>query len=258
MFFLSAETFNNMNLSVTDILRFTRPCRTFSTSKRDFSVISCRLRGSTDFFIDDGKVHASPESFIYIPAQTSYYQKSSDEEIICVHFKTNAEFCEKITSFSSFSGELREKFTLLDNLWKKKNAYTILKCKSIIYDILFGFYRSSDEEAGLSSLRKMICPTLEYMEEHFYDADFSLRAAISTSNISETYFRRIFKSVYKIAPTEYINNLRVSRAKALLLGTDLSTSEISYMCGFSSEKYFYPVFKKITNTTPKVWKRENS
>ena len=43
---------------------------------------------------------------------------------------------------------------------------------------------------------------------------------------------------------------KISRAKEMLLGTNLRISEIAPLCGFTDSKYFSRLFHKLTDTTP--------
>ncbi|MFH3878828.1 AraC family transcriptional regulator, partial [Acinetobacter baumannii] len=46
--------------------------------------------------------------------------------------------------------------------------------------------------------------------------------------------------------------------RSLLISTTLSINEISQMCGYPSLQYFYSVFKKAYDTTPKEYRDVNS
>lgn len=52
----------------------------------------------------------------------------------------------------------------------------------------------------------------------------------------------------------YINNLRLSKSKNLLLNSNLNIKEISKELGFIDEKYFLKLFKKYENITPKQYR----
>lgn len=55
---------------------------------------------------------------------------------------------------------------------------------------------------------------------------------------------------------EYVEEQRIRRAVNLLVGTDLTLSEIAYECGFSSQSYFSYVFKERMKTTPRAYARD--
>lgn len=69
-------------------------------------------------------------------------------------------------------------------------------------------------------------------------------------NISYSWFRRIFKEYTGYAPAKYFQELKLRKAKQLLIDTPLSVKEISFSLGFQSTEYFFMFFKKHTGFTP--------
>ena len=70
------------------------------------------------------------------------------------------------------------------------------------------------------------------------------------SGIGETYYRSIFIAVFGVAPTRYIQQYRVNKAKELLIKTGASIEDIAVAVGFANSSYFCKVFKSITGVTP--------
>ena len=67
-------------------------------------------------------------------------------------------------------------------------------------------------------------------------------------------FRKVFKSEVGISPNQYHLNLRLNRAKELLLTTDLTINEIAYKTGFSSIFYFSRLFKRKHMLSPSAFR----
>ena len=59
-----------------------------------------------------------------------------------------------------------------------------------------------------------------------------------------------FKEKYGISPSEYVAELRISKAKELLLNEDINISEIAQECGFSSLYSFSRAFKENVGISP--------
>ena len=59
------------------------------------------------------------------------------------------------------------------------------------------------------------------------------------------------KQEFQISMVDYINQLRIDKAKELLLAPSAKVNEVALAVGFSDEKYFSTVFKKITGMSPK-------
>ena len=66
---------------------------------------------------------------------------------------------------------------------------------------------------------------------------------------------RAFKDETGKSPLEYIDRLKLERARELLRSTNMTVSGVSHNCGFSDVKYFIGWFKKKTGTTPGQYRK---
>ncbi|MAE84514.1 MAG: AraC family transcriptional regulator [Flammeovirgaceae bacterium] len=69
-------------------------------------------------------------------------------------------------------------------------------------------------------------------------------------HVSYSYFRKVFKLYTDIAPHQFYLDLKIMRAKELILSTDKPIKEITYDLGFESIHYFSRLFKKKTGFSP--------
>lgn len=69
-------------------------------------------------------------------------------------------------------------------------------------------------------------------------------------NISYSWFRKVFKEYTGYAPAKYYQELKLRKAKQLLVSTSQSVKEISFLLGYQSTEYFFSFFKKHTGFTP--------
>lgn len=73
---------------------------------------------------------------------------------------------------------------------------------------------------------------------------------------SRSQLHRKLKALTDLSTSNYINSIRLTEAKKLLLTTDLSISEVAYQVGFSTLKYFTTVFTKTYQVSPKSYREE--
>ncbi|MNX78700.1 HTH-type transcriptional regulator ChbR [compost metagenome] len=66
----------------------------------------------------------------------------------------------------------------------------------------------------------------------------------------------MFKSKTQKHFVEYLNEIRVSNACKFLIETDMGMSEIAYECGYKTASNFNKLFKKLTGTTPKEYRKK--
>lgn len=72
----------------------------------------------------------------------------------------------------------------------------------------------------------------------------------SDNNIGYSYFRKMFKKYTGFSPHQYHLEMKIFRAKELILTSDRSIKEISYELGFQSAYYFSRLFKKKVGNNP--------
>ena len=65
----------------------------------------------------------------------------------------------------------------------------------------------------------------------------------------------MFKMKAKKNFVEYLNEIRVANACRFLVETDKSMSDIAYDCGYKTSSNFNRLFKKVTGTTPKEYRK---
>jgi AraC family transcriptional regulator len=101
---------------------------------------------------------------------------------------------------------------------------------------------------------KRIEKVVHFMEENLTE-DLDLKTLSSKACFSQFHFHRIFKSIMKETPVDYVNRLRVEKAASALTHLpDVKISEIAYRLGFSSPTSFTRSFKKHFGLSPSEFK----
>ncbi|TYP77317.1 hybrid sensor histidine kinase/response regulator transcription factor [Aquimarina intermedia] len=93
-----------------------------------------------------------------------------------------------------------------------------------------------------------------FIEENLDNSSFSVEQLADKLNISRVQLYRKIKAILGINISDYIHNIRLDRARAMLDDSKLSISEIAYAVGFSSPNYFSTSFKNKFNKTPKAYR----
>lgn len=84
--------------------------------------------------------------------------------------------------------------------------------------------------------------------------ELDLEKVAAKFNLSSFYFSRTFKEVVGHNFSDYINIVRISRAKELLKNDRMSVKEICFSVGYSDPNYFSKVFKKYLGISPTEYK----
>ena len=77
-------------------------------------------------------------------------------------------------------------------------------------------------------------------------------------NMGYSWFRKLFKEYTNVSPARFILELKLQKAKSLLLNSSLSVKEISYMVGYEDATYFTALFKKYAGFTPLAYREQLS
>ena len=102
---------------------------------------------------------------------------------------------------------------------------------------------------------KLIEQALEYIEEHLYEQNLTLKSIASKIYVNESYLSRIFKRETGEGLIEYITRKRIEQSIHLLNTTDLKAYEIAEQIGINDPHYFSICFKKQVGVTIKEYKK---
>ena len=97
---------------------------------------------------------------------------------------------------------------------------------------------------------------MKYVREH-YREKISQGQVADALKISQGYLSSIFKKHTGRSFTDYVNEVKIERAKELIGTHQYMMYEISDMLGYETQYYFSTVFKKVVGCTPKEYEAES-
>ncbi len=95
----------------------------------------------------------------------------------------------------------------------------------------------------------------ELIEKNIDKSLYTVEDLAKDLNISRIQLYRKVKAILGISVSDHINNIRLEKAKELLLNSNQNISEIAYSVGFSSPNYFSTSFKNKYGVSPKDFKK---
>jgi AraC-like DNA-binding protein len=115
--------------------------------------------------------------------------------------------------------------------FEKRKDFSGKRISTVIEEARFSLRQNAEQEIKLEKLAEMY-------------------------NISYSHFRQMFKKYTGVSPGQYHLQLKIIRAKELLVTTNKSIKEISHELGFQSIYYFSNMFKKKEGVYPTEFRRK--
>lgn len=223
---------------------------------RSYDIISVRLSGTGHFSTKKEDFSISEGDVLYIPRNAEYTQRSERESIIAVHFLNYGAAddgyikrfspADKKTVISLFQRLYRE--------WEKEAFGNRYRCYAILYEILYCLQAISEPESlGKANEKSRLAPAIQYIHENYRSQSIEISELAKLCNLSEPYFRKLFKSAYHASPVDYITNLRLDFASHLLKSGLYNVSEAAERAGYKDQKYFSRRFKARFGVSPKKY-----
>lgn len=108
------------------------------------------------------------------------------------------------------------------------------------------------EEDKKSEGKADLYAALIYMNRH-YSKDISIPELAAICHLSETHFRRLFKSKFSMSPLEYLNHIRLTEACILLCRNSILISQAAEQAGFRTLSSFNRKFRDVMGMAPSQW-----
>lgn len=103
--------------------------------------------------------------------------------------------------------------------------------------------------------RQLISRLHAYIDEHLQE-DLSLTRLGEVACYNSSYLSTVYKNLTGQSLIDYINQVRINRAKQLLAQSEMRVRQIALTCGFESQQYFHRLFKKKTGLTPNEYREQ--
>jgi len=148
-------------------------------------------------------------------------------------------------------------FKIFDLVRKEQPGYQQIASGMVIK--LLGYIISFEKQKGFSGKPiSRVIESIRFEMKQNMEKELDLKDLAKQHNVSYSFFRKMFKKYTGVSPGQYHLQLRITRAKELLISTGKSVKEISYELGFQSIYYFSNMFKKKEGMTPTDFRNKNT
>ncbi len=222
-------------------------------------ILSLTLRGHGYKEIGDQKITLQPGSIVCTPPKTLQRSFSSDgmEDIVIytTRFDVGQQEGAKILCLNDDATCCaRHLFEVAHNTFQQRNIF-LQEFLDKIFDVLVSFletqYIQSTYDPRITEITKQLSLS-------FTQTDLSIDRILNNQGNNSDYLRRLFKRVHGCTPIQYLNRLRIGKAKLLIEGNSIhhyTITEIAEKSGFSDVSYFSRVFREHMGFSPSQYER---
>ncbi|MDF2722316.1 MAG: transcriptional regulator raffinose operon [Paenibacillus sp.] len=201
----------------------------------------------------NGMEHTSDrEHLLFLPKGQTYSLLCTEAGLFpVINFEIAASqtFSEIMVFQTSDMLPLHDLFWELEVQSKAANAKNRFHILSLLYQML-SHAIIPDDRRQLSPRGELLRPAIEYLEHNYDNPKLNNGILSRKSCVSEVYFRMLFKEEYGISPKQYVQKIRIDKAKELLRSEYFTVTQVSEMVGYSSIFTFSKAFKALAGCTP--------
>lgn len=150
----------------------------------------------------------------------------------------------RVSSENSMDDYMLEKYSVLGH--KLRMCVSLEELRAFFGDIrqLLVSNKETKDARG-----EMFEEVVRYVQTH-YDEELSLELLAGRYKMSLGYFSRSFKETIGEKYVDYVNKVRIAKAKDLLANTEMKIADIATAVGYIADRTFTTIFKKYEGITP--------
>lgn len=119
------------------------------------------------------------------------------------------------------------------------------------------FIQASDLNVGEvttnSKDQKFLEKAVEIVSQYMHDSSFGVKEFVDEMGISRSLLHKKLTGLTDQSAAEFINHLKMKKARRLLQENSMNISEVAYAVGYNDPKYFSRIFSKHFNQSPKAF-----
>ena len=234
-----------------------KDCHEIAAHSHDIWEMVYYTKGAVVLTIDGGEHSLSAGNFVLQPKGLPHSEKGQPT-FDNFHFsiKENLLLPKRIVVVADTADKtILRLLRLLNFTYHAKRRNYLNICESLMNSVLH--YVAGLEE-GSCDTDVYILRFTQILIEAIPDCSFKIADAMGQIPFTPDYFRKLFAANMGCTPIEYLNELRINKAKDLMEISEpthrLPLNSIAHMCGFFDPLYFSRAFKKHTGIAPSLWR----
>jgi len=154
-----------------------------------------------------------------------------------------------------YQNNCNEAFPEYERLYEEiMQSQTIMQIESYLNGFFEQLRMEKKPAQPVNNYSEIVENAIKYLNKNFSDPVVSLKTTSKAISVNQSYLCRIFHKETGIAFNAYLSNLRMQKAKQLLVTTKDRIALIAEKSGYSNTNYFLYCFKKAEGVTPNTYR----
>ncbi len=134
-----------------------------------------------------------------------------------------------------------------------QNIHTPSELKNYLVDFLKNTMHLRDTVSD-RKYTDLINAAKKQIEKNYMTEDISLNSVAVSVGMSPSYFSTVFSKEVGMTFIEYLTEIRMTKAKELLMCSPMKMTDIAFEIGYRDPHYFSYIFKKSQGCSPKEYR----
>ena len=258
---MEKENIAKSNLYIKEVFRVIRSGhkvyrRTITVNNRHSDAFVFVLSGSCIYTVDERTMTAGQGDILFLACGADYHMYVDDDQyryIFC-DFEFAWDKPRKCMVFRTENPAFAESlFVKLLSTYKSGAPNADLL--SVLYSIYGVVIKSQSHVYVEKTKRLTVEEAKRRIDTSYMDLELSVSSLARQADMSEVYFRKLFKAELGQSPIQYILSVMLGKARELMRYPFLSLEECAMQSGFASQQYFCKLFKKHVGMTPACYRK---
>ncbi|SFG92142.1 AraC family transcriptional regulator [Sporolactobacillus nakayamae] len=233
-------------MSHHELILFTGGSGTIAIDKRHYSIKKGML-----CYISPGLHHtfepeAGPGGFLSVHFSCAEVEWSQNQWTIHEGMK---QLMKKTGKQLMDSYEVEASFRRLTTCWNEKKPGYPFAARTLLQQLFLAIADNVRKQNQNFASSLKVERIVDYMQRNL-SKHITLEELAELVQLSSTYLTRIFKESTGYSVIAYFNQMKIDKAKELLLDGDHKVKDVAHLLGFADEFYFSRLFKRSEGISP--------
>ncbi len=218
---------------------------------RERWAFALKVQGHTVYKFKQSTIHSDALHPVLLPKGSSYDWECLEEGVCyIIEFDSPITYESPIPLYVSENSLIKKSFLRIEQNLATHSPFCELEAIKECYNILLFSFSTEQQSYNPKQKKQLLQPALDYIAKYYNTTKITNDMLADYCNMSTVHFRKSFRNAFGISAINYLQNLRMEKAKAMLESDFDSITQIAESVGYNSIYHFSKMFKQHFGVSP--------